>query len=86
MVRAASLYLVSVEGSIPSIPTKSIIFVEMNFHQRKKERTERYEKYVKGWKQRPCTACNGSGYYDHNGSPKCGACNGTGKEKYKPNE
>lgn len=29
-----------------------------------------------------CTACNGSGYYDHNGSPRCGACNGTGKEIY----
>lgn len=25
-----------------------------------------------------CTACNGSGYYDHNGSPRCGACNGKG--------
>lgn len=25
-----------------------------------------------------CGACNGSGYYDHNGSPKCVACNGTG--------
>lgn len=27
-----------------------------------------------------CYACNGSGRYDHNGSPKCGACNGTGRE------
>lgn len=27
-----------------------------------------------------CYACNGSGRYDHNGSPTCGACNGTGKE------
>ena len=26
-----------------------------------------------------CIACNGSGYYDHNGSPKCSSCNGTGK-------
>ena len=26
-----------------------------------------------------CTACNGSGRYDHNGAPKCGSCNGTGK-------
>lgn len=25
-----------------------------------------------------CTACSGSGRYDHNGSPKCGCCNGTG--------
>lgn len=56
----------------------------MNFHERKKERKEYYERYVKGWKQRNCTACNGSGYYDHDGSPPCGACDGTGKETYKP--
>ncbi len=27
-----------------------------------------------------CLACNGTGYYDHNGSPKCSSCNGTGYE------
>lgn len=27
-----------------------------------------------------CYACNGTGRYDHNGSPVCGACNGSGKE------
>lgn len=48
----------------------------------KRERTEHYQKYIYGWKERPCTACNGSGYYDHNGSPPCGACNGSGKERY----
>jgi DnaJ-class molecular chaperone len=58
----------------------------MNFHERKKQRTKHFEKNVKGWKERHCTACNGSGYYDHNGSPPCGACGGTGKEKYKPNK
>lgn len=26
-----------------------------------------------------CTACNGSGHYDSNGTPKCSNCNGTGK-------
>lgn len=26
-----------------------------------------------------CYACNGSGRYDHNGSPPCGACDGTGR-------
>lgn len=31
-----------------------------------------------------CLACNGSGHYDHNGSPACGACNGTGKELRQP--
>jgi DnaJ-class molecular chaperone len=57
---------------------------DFSFHGRKKERTIHYEKYVKGWKLRDCTACSGSGYYDHNGSPKCGSCDGTGKERYKP--
>lgn len=54
------------------------------FHERKKERKEHYEKWVKEWKQRPCGACNGSGYYDHDNSPPCGACDGTGKETYNP--
>jgi DnaJ-class molecular chaperone len=56
----------------------------MDFQERKQKRIEHNEKNVKGWKQRACIACNGSGYYDHNGSPKCGSCNGTGKEMYKP--
>jgi len=30
-----------------------------------------------------CSACNGSGYYDTEGSPPCAACGGTGKEKRK---
>lgn len=58
----------------------------MNFHERKKQRKEYFEKYLKGFKQRKCIACNGSGYYDHNGSPKCSSCNGTGKETYKPDK
>jgi DnaJ-class molecular chaperone len=55
-----------------------------SFHERKEQRKKYYENYIVGWKQRECTACNGSGYYDHNGSPFCGACDGTGKERYKP--
>ncbi|CNI59837.1 hypothetical protein [Yersinia bercovieri] len=31
-----------------------------------------------------CSACNGSGYYDNDGSPYCGACGGTGKERFQP--
>jgi hypothetical protein len=54
------------------------------FHERKAARVEYFNRFVKGWKLRPCTACNGSGYYDHSGSPDCAACNGTGKERYKP--
>ena len=56
----------------------------MDFQERKKKRKAHFETKVKGWKEQPCTACNGSGHYDSNGSPKCGACNGTGKEKVKP--
>lgn len=59
---------------------------ELTYQERKQLRRENYEKYHKGWKQRKCTACNGSGRYDHNNSPKCGGCNGSGKERYKPQE
>lgn len=54
-----------------------------SFQSRKEERKAYYENFVKGWKLIPCVACNGSGHYDHNGSPKCGSCNGTGKIKAK---
>ena len=61
----------------------------MNFRDRKKQRTEHFEKYVKGWKLRLCPACNGTGYYDSSNkwgkTPKCGGCNGTGKERYNSN-
>ena len=33
----------------------------MSFHERKQERKEYFERFIKGWKQRPCTACMGSG-------------------------
>ncbi|EAC1515190.1 hypothetical protein BHX89_004821 [Salmonella enterica subsp. enterica serovar Cubana] len=55
----------------------------MSFHERKAERASFYFRFQYGWKLRKCSSCNGSGYYDHNGSPKCAACNGTGKERYK---
>ena len=54
------------------------------YHKDKKSRKDCYEQKTKGWKQRPCAACSGSGHYDSFGSPKCGACGGSGKEKYKP--
>ncbi len=53
------------------------------FHERKKQRTERYYRQIHGYRQRPCTACNGSGHYDSHGSPCCAACGGTGKERYR---
>jgi DnaJ-class molecular chaperone len=49
----------------------------------KLSRATHYFKYVYGWRQQDCTACNGSGRYDHNGSPKCSSCEGTGKETYR---
>ncbi len=54
------------------------------FRERKAARKQHFERYVKGWKLRPCSACDGSGYYEADGSPPCGACDGTGKERYKP--
>lgn len=54
----------------------------MNFDNgyafRKEERGKMY-KENHGRKLTECSACSGSGRYDHNGSPKCGACGGTGK-------
>lgn len=50
-----------------------------DYRERKQQRKDYYEKYVKGRKLKTCTACSGSGRFDHNGSPKCGACDGTGK-------
>lgn len=54
------------------------------FHKRKKERADYYKRFVHGWKLKDCSACSGSGYYDHNGSPMCGACGGTGKVRFQP--
>ncbi len=31
-------------------------------------------------KREKCVACNGSGHYDNDGAPPCGACNGRGYE------
>jgi len=59
----------------------------MNFQERKQQRKEYFEKNVKGWKLRVCTACNGSGYYDNyikGRIPKCSGCDGSGREKYLP--
>ena len=42
---------------------------------------EVYEKMQDTMKKKViCTACNGSGHYDNDGSPKCGCCNGKGYE------
>ena len=54
------------------------------FKERKQARKDYYDKFVKGWKERDCSACAGSGYYDSGNYPDCGACEGTCKETYKP--
>jgi DnaJ-class molecular chaperone len=54
----------------------------MDWIERKKIRTEKYQKNH-GKKLIKCIACNGSGYYDTtiNGKiPKCSSCMGTGLE------
>jgi DnaJ-class molecular chaperone len=49
-----------------------------DWHWRKMQRTKDY--FAKhGKKLVKCIACDGSGRYDNNGSPKCGSCGGTGK-------
>lgn len=57
-----------------------------DFYSRKQKRKEYFEKFEKGWKLVKCVACNGSGVYDHNGSPPCGSCDGTGKERVSPED
>lgn len=54
-----------------------------SFYDLKANRTEFYLRFEFGHKLEKCVACNGSGRYDNNGSPKCGACEGTGKNRYK---
>ena len=56
----------------------------LSFQERKEMRKRRFLDEVHGCKLRTCAACNGSGRYDHNGSPKCATCDGTGRERYKP--
>jgi DnaJ-class molecular chaperone len=49
-----------------------------DYQIRKLERKKRFEAEY-GRKLVTCTACIGSGRYDHNGTPPCGSCNGIGK-------
>lgn len=56
---------------------------EGGFWLRKAERAEVYFRWRFGWRSRPCSACNGSGRYDDDGSPPCGGCDGTGREQYR---
>jgi DnaJ-class molecular chaperone with C-terminal Zn finger domain len=51
----------------------------MTWKERKELRTADYWRRW-GAKQIPCTACSGSGHYDHDGAPSCGSCDGKGYE------
>lgn len=54
----------------------------MSYTERKQQRTRRFFS-EHGKKLTECVACSGSGRYDHNGSPPCGACGGTGRVRDK---
>lgn len=54
------------------------------YHMLKKYRKIYFDKYIKYWVQETCRACNGTGHYDHNGSPTCDTCDGTGKDVWRP--
>jgi len=56
----------------------------LTYRQIKYGRKLYFDKYIKYWIQETCSACNGSGYYDHDDSPECEACNGTGKDVWRP--
>lgn len=60
--------------------------MKSTYQDRKQARIDHYHRFVHGWKQRDCSACAGSGYYDSIAHPPCGACEGMGKELYKPEE
>lgn len=45
------------------------------------EREKVNQRLKKRRKTIPCTACAGSGFYDSDDNPPCGACNGTGVEE-----
>lgn len=51
---------------------------ELSYEQRKELRRQKFNR-THGGKMVECTACSGSGRYDHNGSPPCGCCGGRGK-------
>lgn len=53
-----------------------------SYRQRKAERVAealRQAEFRNTHERCRCYSCNGSGHYDHNGSPRCAACNGTGR-------
>jgi DnaJ-class molecular chaperone len=54
-----------------------------DYHSRKAARTAEFAA-LHGVKWTNCGACNGSGHYDHTGSPPCGACDGVGKVREAP--
>jgi hypothetical protein len=54
------------------------------FRERKAMRADYFHRFINGWKECACSACMGSGRYDHDGAPACGACDGSGRERFAP--
>ncbi len=51
---------------------------QTRWHKEKRARSLHFARFTYGWVREQCSACSGSGHYDHNGSPACGGCEGTG--------
>lgn len=63
----------------------------LSFHERKKDRTEYFNRFVYGWKLVACISCNGSGWYDswdeeNDCGIPCESCDGTGRTRFKLKE
>ncbi len=54
------------------------------WHERKHARSIEYWCHH-GVDEETCTACSGSGHYDHHGSPACAGCDGTGRKRGRLN-
>lgn len=61
---------------VPNYIGLYLVFPEMN--KTLKNAIELGKKLEEDSKEEICIACNGTGYYDDDGSPPCGSCNGTG--------
>ena len=61
------------------VSASGVRVLKSEFQQMKEHRAHHYYTFVFGFKRVKCLACNGSGYYDHHGSPPCDSCEGTGK-------
>lgn len=81
---ASWCYIMQGQVHDPTVPPERVYGMPLKwstFQTAKADRVAFYWRWVHGWVLEKCTACNGSGRYDHNGSPRCGACEGEGKTR-----